>query len=60
MIAAIDHKRAIRINSGPFLTFSSAAEKVYIVHRERKLENNICVSYSLPTIWNPSLWDMNR
>ena len=34
-IAAIDHKRAIRINSGPFLTFPSAAEKVYIVHRER-------------------------
>ena len=26
-IAAIDHKRAIRINSWPFLTFPSVAEK---------------------------------
>ena len=44
MIAAIDHKRAVRINSWPFLTFSSAAEKKLAVVDSLFWQLGTCVS----------------
>ena len=44
MIAAIDHKRAVRINSWPFLTFSSAAEKRLAVVDSLFWQLGTCVS----------------
>ena len=40
--------------------YGSIRDHSWLFHQPlKKRENNICVSYSLPTIWNPSLWDMN-